>query len=397
MRKFLMLAIVVGALAQAVPAGAQDEAEDAMTGLSSSICGSDWLRSNPDQAYLYDCPAPLPVKVAVAPAAPPSPPPPAPAPTAPAFQPVTVDLSFIPSADSALGAKSWKKMSDGGSLRQTPESAMSVIAQTTTAKAARFGERYQARAVAALSDHSKFCKRTQLRKGTILSALTFVVDGKDRAWGTTSTDFTPEVNGAWICDLGDGVYVGRFDGCGNFFLVISRTVPPAPPQQTTFTASRCERTVMLNVWDDSRLAPDLRSLVRSVASTERGYGFDRGTSSDPRAVSASLGRRLRTTGTRWNVATTFTVTLRQVVGDPRTSWIEGTPVRSFSVTVPAGAPMALPISQDEIAQYAIEVSPDARPFIYPSGAKSVIAFPREWPDCPPNLQSIRLHIHTVEG
>lgn len=381
--KLIALALVVGALAHAQPAGAQEE----------DFLSEEYLCSlyTPEQLALTpwcaaSLPATPPPAVMKAPAPAPAPTPVSrPAPPAPKPFP-----DFIPSADNALGAKLWKRMSDGGSLRQTPESAMRVIAGTDTAKAIGFAARYQSRAVAALSDHEKSCKRTQLRRGTILSALSFVLAGQDRAWGTTRVEFDPVVDGAWMCDLGNGVYVGRFDGCGNFFLVVSRIITPPSVVRASTT---CERFVVLNVWAHTALPTDLQELVRSVGATERGFGFDRGTTAFPRAVSATLGPQLRARGTRWTgSASTFMVTLRQVLGDPATSWDEGAPVRSFTVTVPAGEALQLPITETEIAQYAIDVRPTFGRFVYPRTA--VVAFPREWRQCQPGDTFGRLHIHT---
>jgi hypothetical protein len=395
-----MLAILAGALAHTSPVGAQEEADDDYMS-DAYLCSlytpaqlemAPWCGITPPQVPVA---APKPVTQPVAA------PLPKPAPTPPmapvSAPPAKAAIEFVPSADNTLGPKSWKKMSDGGSLRQTPESAMAVISLTQPAKAIGFSSRYQIQAVAALTSHTtnSKCFRARLKKGTVLSALTFVVNGQDRAWGTTSVDFTPEADKdmAWVCDLGNGVYVGRFDGCGNFFLVVARLAPPpAPPAPPAQAAARCERVVVLNVWDHNLLPTGLQSLIRSVGSTERGFGFDRGTTAAPRAVSATIGPQLRASGTRWTSSTsTFMVTLRQVIGDPATSWDEGAVVRSFTVTVPAGEPLQLPITESEIQQYAIDVRPVSGRFVYPRVA--VIAFPREWRQCGPNDTFGRLHLH----
>lgn len=392
MRKILMLAMLVGALAHTVPAGAQEDDDYMSEEYLCSLYTPTQLEAAP-WCGIPTPKAPTPAAPAAAPAAPPFQTASLPAQSAPAR--TTVTIEFIPSADNALGPKSWKKMSDGGSLRQTPEAAMRVIAQTATAKAIGFSGRYQAKAAAVLSNPSSStsCVRARLRRGTVLSALTFVLNGQDRAWGTTSVDFDPEVDTAWICDLGNGVYVGRFDGCGNFFLVVARSAPFVPPApRATESSKRCERTVVLNVWDDARLPGDLQSLIRSVVATERGFGFDRGTLTSPRAVSAAVGPQLRSRGTRWSAsASTFTVTLRSVIGDPATSWDEGAPVRSFTAVVPAGEPLVLSISESEIQQYAIDVRPVSGSFISPR--VGIIAFPKEWRNCGPNETFGRLHIH----
>ncbi|MEK7567513.1 MAG: hypothetical protein AAB513_01155 [Patescibacteria group bacterium] len=108
-----------------------------------------------------------------------------------------------------------------------------------------------------------------------------------------------------ICDLGDGVYAGQFDGCQNFFVSFSTapTVASLPGVPATEICPQ-GRALVIWSWDITKMSPKQRDRLTQITKGERGYHGD----SFPRIMggglrqSPSAGERMSRVPTKYNLS-----------------------------------------------------------------------------------------------